>query len=106
MQYGSPNATLDSCCQTVSIVTSRWTHLSHIIYHSIELCAGEFLSTVVFNQLHCYAMAYADKHNIVSIVEQLPTSRLILQSDGFPHRSHLGSRKFRTKNTLALFLTV
>ena len=38
IQYRSPNTTLDSCCQTVSIVTSRWSHLSDIVHHSIEWC--------------------------------------------------------------------
>ena len=63
MQYRSPNATLDSCCQTVSIVTSRWPHLSDIVHHSIEWCTGEFLSAVVFTQIR-----YADKR-IVNIIK-------------------------------------
>ena len=36
MQYRSPNATLDSCCHTVSIITSRWSHLFHIVHHGIQ----------------------------------------------------------------------
>ena len=52
-----------TCCQTVSIVTSRWSHLSHIVHHSIEWCAGVYLSTVVFTQLR-----YANKR-IVNITE-------------------------------------
>ena len=43
MQYRSPNASLDSCCQTVSFVTSPWSHLSDIVHHSIDWCAGVFL---------------------------------------------------------------
>ena len=39
-----------SCCHTVYIVTSRWSHLSDIVCHSIEWCAGMVLSTVVFTQ--------------------------------------------------------
>ena len=49
-------------CQTVSIVTSRWSHLSHIVHHSIELCAGVFLSTVVFTQLRYYCMQLNVSH--------------------------------------------
>ena len=41
MQYRPPNTTLDSGCQTVSIVTYRWSHLSDIVRHSIEWCAGD-----------------------------------------------------------------
>ena len=63
MQYRSPNATLDSCCQTVSIVTSRWSHLSHNVYHSIEWCAGVFLSTAMFSQLR------NENKRIVNIME-------------------------------------
>ncbi len=56
MQLSSPNATLDSGCQTVSIVTSRWSHLSDGVHHSIEWCAGVFLSTVIFTQLRYHDM--------------------------------------------------
>ncbi len=47
----------------MSIVTSRWSHLSHIVHHSIGWCARLFLSTVVFTLLR-----YADKR-IVSIMK-------------------------------------
>ena len=48
---GSLNATPDSV-----YFTSRWSHLSHIVHHSVEWCAGVFLSsTVVFTQLRYYA---------------------------------------------------
>ena len=67
MQYRPPNATLDSCCQTVSIVTSRWLPLSDIVHHSIEWCAGVFLSTVVFTQLRYYAMQI----NVLLIIMKL-----------------------------------
>ena len=53
IQYRSPNATLDSCCQTVSIVTSRWPSLSHIVHNSIECCGGVFLSTDPYTLLDC-----------------------------------------------------
>ena len=56
MQYRSPNATLDSYCQTVSIDTSRLSHLSDIVHHSIEWCAGMFLSTVAFTELRYYTV--------------------------------------------------
>ena len=58
MQYRSPNATLDSCCQTMSIVTSRWSHLSDIVHHSIEWCADVIHSTAVFTQLRRFALAF------------------------------------------------
>ena len=64
MQYRSPNTTVDSGCRTVStIVTSRWSQLSDIVHHSIELCGSMFLSVVVFTQL-----CYADEH-IFSIMK-------------------------------------
>ena len=63
MQYRSPNANLDSGCQSVSIVTSWWSHLSDIVHHSIEWCDGMFLSVVMFTQLR-----YADKR-IVNIMK-------------------------------------
>ena len=56
MQYRSTNATLDSCCQIVYIVTYRWSHLSDIVDHSVEWCASEFLSTVAFIQVRYCAM--------------------------------------------------
>ena len=56
MQYRSANTHLDSYCHIVSSVTCRWSHMSDIVYHSIEWFAGVFLSTVVFTQLR-----YADK---------------------------------------------
>ena len=62
-QYRSPNATLDSCCQTVYIVTSSWSHLYEIVHNSVEWCAGVVLSTVMLTQLH-----YTDKR-IVNIME-------------------------------------
>ena len=48
MQYRPPNANLDSVSQTVSNVTSRWSHLSDIVRYSIQGCAGVFVSTVMF----------------------------------------------------------
>ena len=33
MQYRSLNAIQDSCYQTVSTVTSLWSHLSDIVHH-------------------------------------------------------------------------
>ena len=37
MQYRPPNGNLDSCCQTVSIVTgdNGWSHLADLVGHSI-----------------------------------------------------------------------
>ena len=63
MQCRSPNATLDSCCQQVYIVTYRLSHLSDIVHHAFEWCAGEFIDTVVFTQVHYYA------RRIVNIME-------------------------------------
>ena len=62
-QYGSPNETLDSCCQTVYIVISLWSHLSDIVHHLIEWCADEFRYTVEFTEV-----LYADKR-IVNIMK-------------------------------------
>ena len=50
LHYRSPKETQDSGHQTLSIVTSRWWHLSHIVHHSIEWCASVFLSAVLFTQ--------------------------------------------------------
>ena len=49
IQYRSPNATLDSCGQTMSIVTSRWPNLSHIVHNSIEWCGGGFFLLTYIN---------------------------------------------------------
>ena len=71
-QYRPPNATLDSCCQTVSIVTSRWSHLSHIVHHSIEWCAAVFISMScsLFTLLR---YAYCQYNGNVYLKEQLAT---------------------------------
>ena len=63
MQYRSSNTTVDSGCQIVYIVTTRWSHMSDIIHHSIEWFAGVFFSSVVFTQVR-----YADKR-IVNILK-------------------------------------
>ena len=59
MQYLSPNATLDYCYQTVSVVTSRWSHLFHIVHHSIEWCAVVFSFYCLVHQ--STLLRYADK---------------------------------------------
>ena len=75
MQFRSPNATLDRCCQTMCIVTSRWSHMSHIVltHHSIEWCGGVFHSIVVFTQ----SRYYVKQINVLSILDVSSTHGLL-----------------------------
>ena len=62
----SPSATLDSCWQTVCIVSSWWLHLSDIVHHSIEWCAGVFFLPSCSPKY--VVLRYADKR-IVNIMK-------------------------------------
>ena len=85
MQYRPQNATPDGGCQTLSIVTSRWSHRRGSFYcrvHPIMLCIVNIMKV------------YIERNNLQLQLIRYSNKCLILRSDGFVLRTH--SRKFRT----------
>ena len=66
----------------VSIVTSLWSHLSDKVHHSIEWCAGVFLSTVVFALLRC-----ADKRIVNIMKVHIERNNLQLEYMGYSKKN-------------------